>query len=223
MTAARPLLRTAVAGLALAGVAFGSAPAAQAQVPGENGDIKVHRNTTSATDQRNEPRVGCLFYLAAFNFDALQNVTWRIDHQPMRAGDPVLSDTMTLTAGTGVTDELTLPDGMYKVTWTIPGTPLPPAKHKVFRVDCDRDGNGGQNGNGKDHGKDQGKDHEKDYGKDDHYKHPHGGVGAGGGGMAETGGDGSTAFGVGSALAAGLAGTAAVVLVRRRRRAHGTA
>ncbi|WP_236245432.1 hypothetical protein [Streptomyces sp. CC210A] len=225
MTAARPLLRTVVAGLALAGVAFGSAPAAYAQVPGENGDIKVHRNTTSATDQRNEPRVGCLFYLAAFNFDILQQVEWRIDHQPMRAGDPVLSDTMTLTSGTGVTDELTLPDGMYKVTWTIPGTPLPPAKHKVFRVDCDRNGNGGGNGNsGENGGKDHGKDYEKGHGKDDHYKHPHGGVGAGGGGMAGTdGGDSSMAFGVGSALAAGLAGTAGLVLVRRRRRAHGTA
>ncbi|MEU5985604.1 hypothetical protein [Streptomyces sp. NPDC047434] len=53
---------------------------------------------------------------------------------------------------------------------------------------------------------------------------PHGPVGAGGGGSAEVAADDDSAFGAGSALAAGLAGTAVLILVRRsRRRTDGTA
>lgn len=217
MTAARPLLRTAVAGLALGGVAFGAAPAAVA-APGDNGDIKVHSITTPTTDQRNEPKV-CRFYLAAFNFDTLQQVSWSIVPQPMQSGDATLQGNITLATGTGHTQELSLPDGMYKLTWTFEGA-SGAGKMKVFRVDCPPggNGNGNDNGNGVPNGDGPGKGH---------HKHPHGGVGAGGGGMAEpTGGDdgvGSTAFGVGSALAAGLAGAAGLILVRRRRRAHGAA
>ncbi|MFI8292597.1 hypothetical protein ACIGBL_26005 [Streptomyces sp. NPDC085614] len=53
---------------------------------------------------------------------------------------------------------------------------------------------------------------------------PNGPVGAGGGGSAEVAADDGSAFGAGSALAAGLAGTAVLILVRRsRRRTDGTA
>ncbi|MEU8758193.1 hypothetical protein AB0C99_03265, partial [Streptomyces sp. NPDC048659] len=51
--------------------------------------------------------------------------------------------------------------------------------------------------------------------------HGHGPVGAGGGGSAETtttNTDDGSVFGVGSALAAGLAGTAGLILIRRARR-----
>ncbi|MFG2870275.1 hypothetical protein [Streptomyces sp. NPDC048338] len=53
---------------------------------------------------------------------------------------------------------------------------------------------------------------------------PYGPVGAGGGGSAEVAADDGSDFGAGSALAAGLAGTAVLILVRRsRRRTDGTA
>ncbi|WP_175409458.1 hypothetical protein [Streptomyces sp. TRM64462] len=207
MTAARSLLRTAVAGLALGGIAIGAAPPAVA-APGDNGDIKIHSVGTPPLDQRNEPKV-CRFYLAAFNFDTLQQVSYTIVPQPMRAGDPSLSGGITLATGTGHTEELSLPDGMYKLTWTFEGA-SGAGKMKVFRVDCPGGGNG--NGNGVNGNGPNGNGH----------KGPHGGVGAGGGGMAESS-DGTSAFGVGAALAAGLAGTAGLILVRRRRRADGAA
>ncbi|MFG3498348.1 hypothetical protein [Streptomyces sp. NPDC047928] len=193
MTAVRPLLRAAVAALALSGVAVAGAPAAVA-APGDNGDVKIHSLETSPTNPVNEPKV-CKFYLAAFNFDTLQQVTWKIEPQPAGPGQ-TLSGNITLTDGTGHTGPQTLPNGMYKLTWTFAGA-SGAGKMKVFQVDC---ANG--NGNG---------------------KPPRGGVGAGGGGMADTAGGGSSAFGVGAALAAGLAGTAGLILVRRRRRADGAA
>ncbi|GAA4926067.1 hypothetical protein ACFPM3_09655 [Streptomyces coeruleoprunus] len=206
MTAARPLLRTAVAGVALGGIALGAAPAAVA-APGDNGDVKIHSTTTLPSNLRNDPKV-CKFYLAAFNFDTLQAVSYSIVPQPMRAGDASLQGGITLSTGTGHTEELTLPDGMYRLTWTFTGA-TGTGKVKVFQVDCDGNGNGASNGNGNGGGNGDG-----------HGKRPHGGVGAGGGGMAETADD-SSSFGVGAALAAGLAGTAGLILVRRRRRANG--
>ncbi|MFJ8693493.1 hypothetical protein [Streptomyces roseolilacinus] len=227
MTAARPLLRTAVAGLVLGGLAFAGAPAAVAQ-PGENGDIKIHDTDTPPLDQRSESKV-CRFYLAAFNFEGLQQLTYTLTPEPLEAGDPTVQGAITLTAtGTGQTTELTLPDGQYRLTWTFPGATG--IKLKTFRVDCP---NGERHKDG-DHGKDNKdtKDH-KDAGQgdggnggnggnDQAHKEPRGGVGAGGGGMAGTAGD-TPVLGVGAALAAGLAGTAGLILVRRRRRADGAA
>ncbi|MFF8386794.1 hypothetical protein [Streptomyces kanasensis] len=198
MTAARPLLRTAVAGLVLTGTALGGAPAAVA-APGDNGDVKIHSNSTSPLDQRNEPKV-CSFYLAAFNFDGLQQVGYTIAPQPMKAGDPNVQGAITLSpTGTGHTDELSLPDGMYKLTWTFVGA-TGAGKTKVFQVDCPD----GTDTTGEE-------------------ETPRGAVGAGGGGMAEAPPEEGSAFGVGAALAAGLAGTAGLILVRRRRRADGAA
>ncbi|WP_228981991.1 hypothetical protein [Streptomyces sp. DH12] len=201
MTAARPLLRTAVAGLVLAGAALGGAPAAVA-APGDNGDVKIHSSSTSPLDQRNEPKV-CSFYLAAFNFDGLQQVSYTITPQPMKTGDPSVQGAITLSpTGTGHTDELSLPDGMYKLTWTFTGA-TGAGKTKVFGVDCP-DGTSGTSGTSEE-------------------VTPSGAVGAGGGGMAETPSDDGSSFGVAAALAAGLAGSAGLILVRRRRRADGAA
>ncbi|URM91915.1 hypothetical protein LUW75_20265 [Streptomyces sp. MRC013] len=224
MTAARPLLRTAVAGLAVAGLAVAGAPAAVAQT-GESGDIKVHDTDTPPLDQRSESKV-CRFYLAAFNFAGLQQITYTLTPEPLEAGDPTLQGAITLTAtGTGQTTELTLPDGQYRLTWTLPGAAGP--KLKTFRVDCPD----------KEHGKDGKKDAKDKDGKeakeggheggggngDDRvHKEPRGGVGAGGGGMAGTADD-TSALGAGAALATGLAATAGLILVRRRRRADGAA
>ncbi|WP_231626932.1 hypothetical protein [Streptomyces apocyni] len=204
MTAARPLLRTTVrttarttvrttiAGLALAGVTLAGAPAAVA-APGDNGDVKIHKEGTPTDDPRNEPKV-CKFYLAAFNFDTLQEVTWEIVPQPMKNDGASLDGSITLATGTGHTDTLTLPNGMYKLTWTFEGA-SGAGKMKVFQVDCPPNGNG----NG---------------------KPPNGGVGAGGGGAADTveAASATSPFSVGTALAAGVAGTAGLIFIRRSRR-----
>ncbi|WP_457033184.1 hypothetical protein [Kitasatospora sp. P5_F3] len=111
----------------------GAAPAAFA-APGDNGDIKVHESTTPADDQRDEPKV-CTFYLDAFNFDTVQKVTWNIVKQPSPDDQQVAGGDLTLASGAGRTGDLTLPNGMYKVTWTFEGE-QGSAKHKVFKVDC---------------------------------------------------------------------------------------
>ncbi|MEU6876626.1 hypothetical protein [Streptomyces sp. NPDC046712] len=208
--AVRPLLSTAIATLALGGVALAGAPTAYA-APGDNGDIKIHRAGTVEPDQSNHPRV-CEFYIAAFNFDGLQSVQWEISHQPATNG-PVRTGSVQLNAeGDGRSPELTnlrLANGQYKVEWTFEGQ-QGAKKSKVFRVACLDDitnppPNGGGNGTPPPH------------------KPPHGPVGAGGGGSAELASD-SSAFGVGSAIAAVVAGTAGLILVRRsRRRTDGAA
>lgn len=205
--ALRPLLSAAVTALALGSAALVAAPAAYA-VPGDNGDVKVHATTTGEFDQRDNPKV-CKFYLDAFNFDSGQQVTWSIAPQPPKADSPNLSGTLTTDAnGHKRTEDLTLPDGMYKLDWTFAGE-QGAGKHKVFRVDCPDNGGNGGNGNGGGHG----------------HKPPHGPVGAGGGGAADgTAPADDSGFGVASAVAAGLAGTAGLILIRRsRRRTDGAA
>ncbi|MEU4080941.1 hypothetical protein DEJ45_28815 [Streptomyces venezuelae] len=203
---ARPLAATAAAALAFGGLALAGAPAAFA-APGDNGDVKIHKVGTPFDDQSNEPKV-CKFYLAAFNFDSLQEVDWEITPQPPKADDPSLSGHITLGGtGKGHTGPLSLPSGQYKLVWTFEGE-NGAGKQKVFKVECPGDvitnpPTTGGHGPG---------------------KPPHGPVGAGGGGSAELAAEDSSAFGVGAAVAAGLAGTAGLVLIRRsRRRDNGAA
>ncbi len=102
-------------------------------VPGDNGTVKVHQSTTTITDRRNEPKV-CKFYLDAFGFDGIQNVSWYIMSHPH--GSKMLDDTIRLNAnGNGSTKVQTLPDGMYKLYWNFVGE-HGAAKHKVFKVSC---------------------------------------------------------------------------------------
>ncbi|MFJ5831297.1 hypothetical protein [Streptomyces sp. NPDC093089] len=210
----RPLAATAAAALAFGSLALAGAPAAYA-APGDNGDVKIHKVGTPVDDQRNEPKV-CRFYLAAFNFDTLQEVDWEITPQPPKADDPTLSGQITLATGTGHTGTLSLPGGQYKLVWTFEGQ-SGAGKQKVFKVECPGDvitnpsnpptspPNGGPGGPG-------------------HGRPPHGPVGAGGGGSAEIAAEDSSAFGIGAAVAAALAGTAGLVLIRRsRRRGNGAA
>ncbi|MER6096204.1 hypothetical protein ABT154_10165 [Streptomyces sp. NPDC001728] len=203
----RPLAMTATAAaLALGGLSL-AAPAAFA-APGDNGDVKIHKVGTPADSQNDEPKV-CKFYLAAFNFDNLQEVDWEIGPQPPRADGPQLSGHITLGGlGKGSTGPLSLPDGQYKLVWTFEGE-NGAGKHKVFKVDCPGDVTTGGNGNGGPGG-----------GPGGHGpgKPPHGPVGAGGGGSADIAAQDSSAFGIGAAVAAGLAGTAGLVLIRRSRR-----
>lgn len=226
--AVRPLLSTAAATLALGSVALAGAPVAFA-APGDNGDVKIHHAgrpdeppRTSETDQRNEPRV-CTFYVAALGFDGLQVLNYEIQPQPPKGGMVVPPGTIAVDAqGNGITPDLELPDGHYKVEWTWAGQ-QGAKKSKVFKVDCDDFTNptkppttgGNENGGNGDNG---------GHGKPPHHKPPHGPVGAGGGGSAELASEDSSGFGVGAAIAAGLAGTVGLILVRRsRRRTDGAA
>ncbi|MEV4429895.1 hypothetical protein ACN9M0_07025 [Streptomyces sp. R-07] len=220
----RTLLRAALATMALSAVTLGGAPAAFA-APGDNGDIKVHRQGTPDTDEANQPQVGCIFRFAAFNFDGLQSLQWNIYAQPGQPGnqDPSLKNgSIAVDAnGNGHTDDLTgLPSGMYKVEWTWAGQ-NGAAKSKVFTVTCVPGGNGGNGNGGNGNG---GNGNGGNGGGHGHGRPPHGPVGAGGGGSAQIAAEDSSAFGVGAAVAAGLAGTAGLVLIRRsRRRDNGAA
>ncbi|MEU8763733.1 hypothetical protein, partial [Streptomyces sp. NPDC048659] len=132
--ALRPLLSSAVAALVMGSVALAGAPSAFA-APGDNGDVKIHSSGTAPDSNKDEPKV-CKFYLAAFNFDGLQEVSWDISPQPPKAGSPNLSGKITLGAsGDGHTSDLVLPDGQYKLDWTFVGE-NGAGKHKVFKVDC---------------------------------------------------------------------------------------
>ncbi|MFH9724961.1 hypothetical protein ACH4M4_18640 [Streptomyces sp. NPDC017254] len=230
---ARPLA-AAAATLALGSLALAGAPSAFA-APGDNGDIKIHRVGTPFNDQSNEPKV-CRFYLAAFNFDTLEKVDWTISPQPPKADDPELSGAITLGGtGTGHTGNLSLPSGQYKLVWTFVGE-TGAGKQKVFQVECPGDvitnptsppttGGNGPGGNGPG-GNGPGGNGPGGYGSGGHGpgRPPHGPVGAGGGGSAEIAAEDSSVFGVGAAVAAGLAGTAGLVLIRRsRRRGNGAA
>jgi len=109
-------------------------PTAAHAAPGDNGDVKIHESTTAVDDQRDEPKV-CKFYLDAFNFDTLQQVTWTIDQQPPTGTAQVLAGAIALTSGSGRSADLTLPNGHYKLNWTFEGE-NGSGKHKVFEVDC---------------------------------------------------------------------------------------
>ncbi|MFE3201757.1 hypothetical protein [Embleya sp. NPDC059237] len=191
------LRRPTVAAIALGAAVFAGAGPAYALplAPGDNGDVKVHMSTTSPTDQRDEPKV-CLFNLAAFNFDTVQQVTYTIAAQPPKADGPVLGGSITLTDGTGHTGTLTLPNGQYKLVWTFAGE-NGTGKQKVFKVDCPPGTTGGVTTTGSTGGR------------------PAGSVNAGGGGGASTFDAGEVTVGAVVAGAA-LAGFG-IHLVRRRR------
>ncbi|MEU0739036.1 LPXTG cell wall anchor domain-containing protein [Streptomyces sp. NPDC006134] len=114
------------------------APAAHATAPGDNGTVKIHDAATGEELRRNEPHV-CTFYLDAFGFDGGQRVDWHIEAWAPTAavkGETVKAGSLTLDAeGHGRTDDLSLPDGHYKLFWNFDGE-KGSAKHKVFWTDC---------------------------------------------------------------------------------------
>lgn len=192
-TSSRPRRAAALTAVTVGGVLLLGAPSAAAV--GENGDVKVHMAGTASPERLNQPKV-CLFYLDAFNFDSATAVDWTIEPQSAQAGTTAkLSGIVTLANGAGVTSNLMLPAGHYKLTWkttVVPGQVTPPAKHKVFKVDCKN--NPGPGG-------------------------PHGGPPAGGGGLARE--DAFTP--VAGAAGVGLVAVGAATWFRLRRRTHGAA
>ncbi|MFF8846175.1 hypothetical protein ACF08N_26235 [Streptomyces sp. NPDC015127] len=226
----------ALAALAVAGVSLAGAPAAVA-APGDSGDLKIHRAGVPHWDTRDDLKV-CKFSLSAFNFETVPLLTWNIAAQPPNPAGPTLSGQLTLIAGRGHTSEYALPDGEYLLTWNFTGGV---GKQKVFKVDCSKereehDSKGDDQGYGEKGDQEHGdKSDEEGYAdKEDHgdkKDRPSGYVHAGGGGASGTGtgggegdeGDGSS-IGTTPVLAAGAAGIAGLMLVRRaRRRAHGAA
>ncbi|MFI5530052.1 hypothetical protein ACIA8O_16060 [Kitasatospora sp. NPDC051853] len=189
-----------------------AAPAAHA-APGDNGTVKIHKNTTPTNDPSDEPKV-CKFYIAALNFDAIQLVTYTISQQPPTGNAQVAAGGVVLAGGDGRSQDYTLPEGQYKLEWTFAGE-NGKAKQKVFKVDCsplDPDlpisgvpggkpssSPSGSTGNGPGTGSDG---------------LPVGGVDAGGGGSS--GGPNAAEIAGGSAL---LIGAAAVSVRYLRRRA----
>jgi LPXTG-motif cell wall-anchored protein len=131
---------------AVASAAFLVAPAAHATPPGDNGTVKIHDATTGEELRKNEPHV-CTFYLDAFGFDAAQEVDWHIEAWAPTAdvkGETVKSGEITLDAeGHGRTEDLSLPDGHYKLFWNFEGENSKAAKHKVFWTDCEEEEGGG--------------------------------------------------------------------------------
>ncbi|MFE9774950.1 LPXTG cell wall anchor domain-containing protein [Streptomyces sp. NPDC005931] len=130
--------------VAASSAALLAAPAAHATPPGDNGTVKIHDASTGEELRRNEPHV-CTFYLDAFGFDGGQEVDWRIEAIPPseNKGETVKTGALTLDAeGHGRTEDLSLPDGHYKLYWTFEGE-KGSAKHKVFWTDCEDGDDGG--------------------------------------------------------------------------------
>jgi LPXTG-motif cell wall-anchored protein len=143
-------MRTLIRAGALSAVATATllcAPvAAHATAHGDNGTVKIHDAKTGDELRRNEPHV-CTFYLDAFGFDGVQQVDWHIEAWAPTAhskGETVKTGAITLdTEGNGRTQDLSLPDGHYKLFWNFDGE-KGAAKHKVFWTDCgDSQGGGG--------------------------------------------------------------------------------
>ncbi|CAL9438394.1 LPXTG cell wall anchor domain-containing protein [Streptomyces sp. enrichment culture] len=133
----RTLSKTTGALVAAAACGLMLAPAAHA-TNGDNGTVKIHDAKTGEELKKNEPKV-CEFYLDAFKFDPAQKVTWEIQawaKNDAEKGTTVKEGTFTLDAqGHGRTEDMTLPDGQYKLFWNWEGE-KGKAKHKVFKTDC---------------------------------------------------------------------------------------
>jgi hypothetical protein len=114
-----------------------AAPSALA-TNGDNGTVKIHDAATGEEDRRNEPKV-CEFYLDAFGFDEGQQVTWKIVGWKPTGDNKTVADEGTIVLdgeGHGRTEDMTLPDGHYKLFWNWEGE-NGAAKHKVFWTECE--------------------------------------------------------------------------------------
>ncbi|MEV4329893.1 hypothetical protein AB0K02_05030 [Streptomyces sp. NPDC049597] len=134
------ILRPTGALVVAAALSLSAAPAAFA-ANGDNGTVKIHDSATGEELRKNEPKV-CEFYLDAFGFDAGQLVQWHIEawaNNDLPKGETVKSGSLTLDAdGHERTEDMTLPDGQYKLFWNFDGE-NGKAKHKVFKSDCEDD------------------------------------------------------------------------------------
>ncbi|WP_051653539.1 hypothetical protein [Kitasatospora cheerisanensis] len=126
------LRATVLVGAAALPLAMSAAPAVA--VPGDNGIVRIHSANVPFNDTRDESKV-CKFYLDAFNFETAQLVSWEVDQQPPTGSAKVLTGSITLAGGLGHTNNLSLPNGSYKLVWNFVGATAP-AKQRSFTVDC---------------------------------------------------------------------------------------
>ncbi|WP_340381847.1 hypothetical protein U5640_35400 [Streptomyces sp. SS7] len=222
----------ALAALTVAGSALAGGHAFAAT----DGDVKIHAVGTPATGPENDPHV-CLFYIDAFNFDAGETATWVIETQPPSSGPAGATGQIVInTDGTGQSEEINLPDGHYKLTFTTPDGDGGPDKQKTFWVDCasgspSPSGSPSTSPSGSPSASPSTSPSETRTGYPTGYptgdpggQHgypggPHGGPPAGAGGLAR-----DAAFGpVAGAAAVGVAAVGGVIWFRLRRRPHGAA
>ncbi|MFE5618103.1 hypothetical protein [Streptomyces sp. NPDC056524] len=220
---------TVAAVVAAAGATLVGAPAAHA-APGDSGDLNVR---SAGWHSRGQDGVEvCAFTLIASNFESYRAVPWTITAQPptVPAGDTLVS-TLPLVNGAGVSERYLLPEGTYQLVWTVPAGP----KNRTFKVDCaTRAGDQGPNRPSADRPSDRPNgrpssqpSQEINSGTD--YREPSGAVPAGAGGVPDlenlSTAESDSGFGTTAAVSAGVAGIAALVLVRRsaRRRARNEA
>ncbi|MFF9909213.1 hypothetical protein [Streptomyces sp. NPDC013457] len=216
---------TAAALVAAAGATLVGAPAAHA-APGDSGDLNVR---SAGWHSRGQDGVEvCAFTLVASNFESFPAVPWTIAAQPptVPPGDTLVS-TLPLVNGAAVSERYLLPEGTYRLEWTVPaGT-----KNRTFKVDCaTRAGDQGPNRPSADRPSSRpsnGPAQEIDPGTT--YREPSGAVPAGAGGVPDlenlSAAEGESGVGTTAAVTAGVAGLAALVLIRRsaRRRARNEA
>ncbi|WP_406859959.1 hypothetical protein ABZO31_06085 [Streptomyces sp. HUAS MG47] len=209
------LTAASVAALAVCAAVPAPAAGARAPVPGEGGDVRIHGVGTPYDDPRTESRV-CAFYLTATGFGALDAVSWTIAPQPHEADGHTVAGRIGLMGGSGQSSRLALPDGTYRLGWAAREGAEGVGTHQAFTVSCPRAqaaGGDAKNGNA---------------------APPHARVAAApapapvelAGSLeeqvpataADEPADDSTLFGLGSGIAALLAGIAGLVLAHRTRR-----
>ncbi|MER6118562.1 hypothetical protein E6R60_11480 [Streptomyces sp. A0642] len=216
----------AVAAVAIAGATLAGATTASAL--GESGDIDVRSSGWSS--RGGDGLEVCKFVLTASNFGDLPFVPWTITAQPptVPPGN-ILQSTLPLVNGSARSQEYLLPEGTYQLTWV-----AGPVKTKTFKVDCTKPAERGGRGEGGAQGSsagdsrgssEGGSEGSSNAGSDAGYERPSGGVPAGGGGvpdMESAGSESDSNVGTTAALAAGAAGAAGLIMVRRsaRRRAR---
>jgi hypothetical protein len=138
----------AIAIAALLAAAFSPvALAAQPEVPGNNGTVKIHEGDAEpASEMRNEPHV-CTFHLHFFNADGGDSGSWEIQEwAPGDKGSVVLSGSYEYDAGgedrvpNEGQDPFELDPGHYKLFWDGDLDTNKHDKHKVFWVECEDEG-----------------------------------------------------------------------------------
>lgn len=120
------------------------APGGAADEHGNQGTIKVHDGPDADPDQRNEPHVGCDFFIEGFGMADGQGHLVVYDWPPTGDKNVVLNATWTGTPDDHgfhfLAGPFSLPDGHYRVE--VFGTDHPGqsdhfAKAKMFWVDCE--------------------------------------------------------------------------------------
>lgn len=118
------LLGTATA-LALSASVVAAAP--------NSGTVKIHDGTGEpAAEIKNEPKVGCPFYLHFFFSDPDHTGTWWIQSWPPTGDKTTVATGLYAAEGNGedIVGPLSLDEGHYKLYWKDDDSNL--VKHKVF-------------------------------------------------------------------------------------------